>query len=112
MDVCWKHDKLTGEANFDIDNEKINLNKPTLFPEYDIPTKRQVFDNSLKEKILNQELKTDKEIYLYTLNEGFLCRDANAVFKKLAKEEKIILDFKTTNSSIHKISAPSVINIK
>jgi len=26
LHVCWKHDKLTGEANFDIDNEKININ--------------------------------------------------------------------------------------
>lgn len=25
LNVCWKHDKLTGEANFDIDNEKIDF---------------------------------------------------------------------------------------
>ena len=46
--VCWKHDKLTGEANFDIDNEKINVNKPSLFSEFNISTKRQMFDESLK----------------------------------------------------------------
>ncbi len=39
LHVCWKHDKLTGEANFDIDNEKININQPSFFEEYNVPTK-------------------------------------------------------------------------
>jgi len=40
LHVCWRHDKLTGEANFDIDNERININRPSLFEEYNIPTKK------------------------------------------------------------------------
>ena len=112
LHVSWKHDKLTGEANFDIDNEKINLNKPGLFAEYNIPNKKQVFSSTLKKGILKKELKTDKDVYLFSLNEGFLCKDANVVLKDLANEGKIIIDFKITNSGIHKIQTPSVIKLK
>jgi three-Cys-motif partner protein len=111
LHVCWKHDKLTGEANFDIDNEKIEINKPTLFPEFNVPTKRQHFNNLLREKILKRELKTDIEIYMFTLNEGFLIKDANHLLKELNKESKIDLDFKVTIGSIHKIKTPNTIKI-
>lgn len=112
LHVCWKHDKLTGEANFDIDNEKIDVNRPTLFVEYNVPTKKQVFDSSIRQKILNKDLKTDIEVYLFTLNEGFLLKDVNAVLKELIKEEKISISFKLVSSNIHKIKEAGSIKIK
>lgn len=112
LQVCWKHDMLTGEANFDIDNEQIDLSQPSLFKEFDIPTKRQVFEESLKSKILNSELKTDLQVYLFSLNEGFLLKDANRILKELDKEEKITLDFKLTSSDVHKIGNGSIIKFK
>jgi three-Cys-motif partner protein len=112
LQVCWKHDKLTGEANFDIDNEKININQPGLFAEYNIPTKRQIFDNTLTRKILNKELTTDLAVYIFALNEGFLLKDANSVIKGLHTAGKIELDFKLSNSDIHKIRSAAPIKIK
>ncbi len=112
LNVCWKHDKLTGEANFDIDNEKITQSQPSLFEEYNIPNKRQVFESSLKEKILKKELRKDIDIYLFTLNEGFLIKDANSILKDLNNEGKIDIDFKLTSSDIHKIKTISEIKIK
>lgn len=112
LHVCWKHDRLTGEANFDIDNEKINVNQPGLFAEFNIPKKKQIFDNSLKEKILIKSLRTDIDIYLFTLSEGFLLKDANKILKDLEKEGKIDIQFKLSNSDIHKIKEPSEIKIK
>lgn len=109
--VCWKHDKLTGEANFDIDNEKIDMLKPSLFEEYNVPSKRQVFEKELKEKILDGVLKTDYEIYLYTLNEGFLLKDANAILKDLKEAKKIDFSFKTLSEKVHKIIDPKEIKI-
>ena len=111
LHVCWKHDKLTGEANFDIDNEKIDLQNLGMFSEYNIPSKKQVFDNSLRDKILKKELGTDVEVYLYTLNEGFLLKDSNAILKELKKDGKINFDFKTSNSDIHKIKLHSQIKL-
>lgn len=112
LHVCWKHDRLTGEANFDIDNEKININNLGLFEEYNIPTKKQMFDALLKQKILSNELKTDIEIYLFTLSEGFLLKDANKILKDLDNAKKIDLSFKLCSSDIHKIKNASEIKIK
>jgi len=42
--VVWKNDKLRGEANYDIDSEKIDLQSPRLFPELNVPSKRDVFE--------------------------------------------------------------------
>ncbi len=112
LHVCWKHDKLTGEANFDIDNEQIDLTQPSLFAEFDTPTKRQVFDGNLRKNILDLHLKTDKDVYLFTLNEGFLLKDANKILKELSKDGKIGFDFKPTSSDIHKIRNASSIEVK
>ncbi len=112
LHVCWKHDKLTGEANFDIDNEKIDLAKPGLFAEYNTPNKRQVFEAALKEKIIQKELKTDEDVYLHSLNEGFVLKDANNVLKNLSDEGKLDIDFKLTSSNVHKIKIKSPLKIK
>lgn len=112
LHVCWKHDKLTGEANFDIDNEKIDIDNPGLFPEFNIPTKKQIFDSSLKEQIINGTLSTVVNVYLFTLNEGFLLKDANVVLRELSKAEKITFEFKLCNTDVHKIKIPSTIKLK
>ncbi len=112
LHVCWKHDKLRGEANFDIDNEKINMSKPGFFQEYNVPSKKQIFVSNLKEKILRQELKSDKEVYLFTLSEGFLMKEANIILKELEKEDKITYEFKPISSDLHKIKSNSPIKIK
>lgn len=112
LHVCWKYDRLRGEANFDIDNERINLKNPGMFAEYNIPSKRQVFENLLRQKIINKELQTDYEVYLFSLDEGFLLKDANYILKELDSEGKINLDFKFSTSNIHKIKNPSKIKLK
>jgi three-Cys-motif partner protein len=102
LTVCWKHDKLTGEANFDIDKEKIDLSKPSLFEQFNIPSKQQVFEQNLRERLLAGELKTNLETYLFTLNEGFLLKDANIVLKDLKEKKKINFDFPLISSKMHK----------
>jgi three-Cys-motif partner protein len=111
LNVCWRHDKLTGEANFDIDNEKIDLSKPSLFEQFNIPSKRQVFEKELKENILKKSLKTDLEVYTYTLNEGFLPKDANKILNELKASKHLDVNFKTTTSKVHKIENPQQIKI-
>lgn len=111
LNVCWKHDKLTGEANFDIDNEGIDLKKPSLFEEFNKPTKRHVFEQKLRSKILEEDLKTGKEVYLWVLGEGFLLKDANSILKELMQQGKIEIGFKLINSKIHKLLEPSLIKL-
>jgi three-Cys-motif partner protein len=102
LNVCWKHDGLTGEANYDIDNERINLAKPSLFHKLNVPNKRQVFETNLRKKIIEKELKSNCDVYMYSLCEGFLPKDANLILKELKQTNKISFDFKMASSKIHK----------
>ncbi|MFT3846439.1 MAG: three-Cys-motif partner protein TcmP [Lacibacter sp.] len=111
LHVCWKYDKLTGEANFDIDNEGIDLAKPSLFDEFNKPTKRHVFEQKLKSKILSGDLKQGKEVYLWTLSEGFLLKDANVILNELLDQEKIKINFKLISSRLHKLIEPTTIKL-
>jgi len=108
LSVCWKHDKLTGEANFDIDNDKIDMQSPRLFPEMNVPSKRQVFERSLEKGILKGKLGTNIDVYTFTLNEGFLLKDANTVLKKLKESRKIDFSFKLISSKLHNESKSKI----
>ncbi len=111
LSVCWKHDKLTGEANFDIDNERIDVQTPSLFAEFNIPKKIQVFEQLLKEKILIGNLKTDLDIYTFTLEEGFLPKHANKVLTELKADKKVDFNFSTISAKVHRITSPTKIEI-
>ena len=102
LSVVWRKNKVRGEANYDIDNEKINLQAPSLFEQYNKPSKRQVFEKNIAENILNGNLKTNYEVYLFGLNEGFLLKDVNTVLNRLKAEKKIDFDFKLISSGLHK----------
>jgi hypothetical protein len=47
-------------------------------------------------------LKTNIEAYLFSLNEGFLLKDANIILKELTGKNKIEFDFKLISSKLHK----------
>lgn len=104
LSICWKKDEQRGEANFDIDEENINPNMPRLFAEYNIPTKIQVFENDLENKILKKEITTNKSMYLYSLSNGFLPKHANKKINEMKSEKKIGFEFITISNNIHKIT--------
>lgn len=110
LSVAWKLDPLTGEANFDIDNEKISSISPFLFEELNKPTKRQLFEQSLEEKVLNQILKDNWDVYNFTLAEGFLLKDANSILKKL-RNKRITFEFNLITDRLHKEIIPQKITI-
>lgn len=111
LSVCWKHDTLTGEANFDIDNEKIDMAKPSLFEQFNVPKKIQVFEDNLRQRILSRILKSDLEVYTYTLQEGFLPKHANKVLKRLKEEKKVDFNFSLISHKVHTIKSASTIKV-
>ncbi len=111
LSVAWKKDKLTGEANYDIDNEKIDLFQQSLFEELSKPSKRQIFDKNLTENILNKNLNTNKSVYLFGLNEGFQLKDVNIVLKKLKADRKIDYDFTLLSADLHKMTITEFIKL-
>ena len=86
---CWKKDELRGEANFDIDAEGINPSKPSLFSEMNKPQKLTQFEKELSTAISKQQLNTNKDIYLFALNRGFLGKHAHKVIKELIETKQI-----------------------
>jgi hypothetical protein len=86
---CWKIDTQRGEANFDIDQDRISDDSPKLFPEMNIPKKLMIFEEQLTEEILQESLDTNKIIYQFTLLNGFLPKHAREIIKKLIKSQKL-----------------------
>jgi len=80
---CWEKDALRGEANFDIDAEGIRLSEPSLFSEMDKPKKLTLFEEELSTDISRQKLRTNKNIYIFALERGFLGKHAKKVIDDL-----------------------------
>lgn len=94
---AWVNDPIRGDANFDIDGDKIEPARPSLFEEHNIPKKLQVFDCELRKRIQSRQLKTNIDIYLFSLEFGCLPKHARATVKQM-QSEKIILNRKFTIS--------------
>lgn len=90
LNTSWKSDPERGEANFDIDNDKIIPGQIQLFTgQVAKPKKLEIFNDEFEEKILNGDLLTDKDIYLFTITNGFRAAHARAVLKKLELSGKL-----------------------
>lgn len=84
---CWKIDPLTGDSNYDIDDDKIGGPQRQLFEEK--PKKLQIFENELKNAIIKKELLTNKDIYKFALSSGFQSKHARQIVSKMIKERKL-----------------------
>ena len=88
--TCWSIDPERGEANFDIDDDKIQKGQFDLFTnEVKKPKKVDLFEKELRENILNKTLTTDKAIYLFTITNGFLPSHSRKIITQLTKDNKI-----------------------
>lgn len=93
LEIAWNLDRLTGEANYLIDGDKINLESPQLFADMDKPTKLQLFERESRSKLLSGELSDTGELYRYVLRSGFLQKHIRGVLKTLVKEKRIRVEF-------------------
>jgi three-Cys-motif partner protein len=86
LQIAWKHG---GDANFDIDNDHIDPAAPSLFPDFDKPTKIQAFEKELEKEILDRHLTTNKEIYIFALQNGMLATHARDALNEMVKNKKL-----------------------
>jgi len=103
LNIVWRLNPNSGDANYNIDEEEIAEGKLSLFPEYNVPRKLQYFEQELNKEILAKELISIKQIYAYTFNFGCLPKHANKVIKEMVKERKIA-NTKTYSQNIHRIN--------
>lgn len=92
LKVGWSKDKKRGEANFDIDKEKLEIGENSLFPEYFVPKKIELFEQNLKEFVLKNRNINEKDVFVFTLQNGCLGSHAKLPLEKLKKEGKITYD--------------------
>lgn len=96
LKICWKIDSERGEANFDIDNDNLP-SKPgdmdDFFKDNSRARKVTVFQNKLEEKLLQGCFYSDKEVFVYTLECGFIpTSHAKGVVVKLIKNQKLFCE--------------------
>lgn len=81
LDVAWSIDRSTGEANFNIDNDAIISGQPSLFPEFNLIKKVDVFEKDLLEWLGKNE-RTNEEVFLFTLSNGMRKTHATDIMKR------------------------------
>ncbi len=86
LKVAWKRG---GDANFDIDKDGIDPAQLSLFPEYDKPTKISIFEKDLESAVLGRQLTTNKDVYLFALQNGMLAEHARKTLRLLIKNNKL-----------------------
>jgi hypothetical protein len=84
LKTAWKENNLNGEANFDI-NDDVDKRQLDLF-EGKKQTKIESFACSLRNNILNGTIKTNKDAYVFTLEQGHIDAHATEEVKKMKKE--------------------------
>lgn len=106
---AWKQDKDRGEANFDIDKENLTEGQIDLFSGKEkVAKKLELFEEDLENKILHQEISTDKEAYLYGLSSGFTPKHVKDILQKLIQAKKIDKDIALISADVHKIKEKKV----
>jgi len=114
LEICWNIDPERGEANFDIDDEKLPSKTGDcldLFKDNDKSEKITRFQNMLRESLLSGMFNSDKDVFTYSLNSGFLpTRHAKEVVVELIKDGKLLCDGRPRLSKIC-IKDPRIIRL-
>jgi three-Cys-motif partner protein len=95
--VCWKMDTVTGEANYDIDNDAIRSGQLSLIPEDNVVKKRERFKRDVIDYIKAQP-RTNRELYIFTLENGFLPKHMKDILHEISNQRKLHVTDVTTGA--------------
>lgn len=110
LKVGWKINPHTGDANYNIDEEKIIDGQPSLFEEDNTIKKLGLLESVIRNQILSDKETSLYKVYLKTLEFGCLPKHCNEVLRKLEKENKI-LSVNSKSEKIHNLLPPKDFNI-
>ncbi len=102
LNISWKLNKNSGDADYNIDEEKIADGDLSLFDEDNKPRKLQLFEGELIDSILNRKITSKRQIYYFTFNFGCLPKHANEIVRRLINDENIT-PLKLSSQNIHKL---------
>jgi len=107
--ICWSLDRQRGDANYDIDSDRINPTAPSLFDEYNVPKKVQVFEDELRERLLKSDCQLLQEVYRFGLSRGFLPKHVNKILRDLRGKGKVTFDGSLPSERIHNIDGSKTV---
>jgi three-Cys-motif partner protein len=102
LQVAWKKDQISGEADFDINRDNIVANQPKL--DFAPPTKLWAFERDLEELIRKKALKTEYDVIQVCFRHGVKRQHAEPVIRRLKAEGVLKINWRVPD--IGKIDAP------
>ncbi len=87
LSIAWKRNETNGEANFDIYNDDLRIQK-SLFGD-DQLSKIESFEADVKEKILKKEITNNFELFDYALKKGHVGKHASKVVREMKKSGEV-----------------------
>ena len=87
LTVCWDKDGISGEANYDIDDDIVRKGK-TFFPELNVSRKINIFQEQLITFLQNAR-RSNNKLYKFTLEYGCLPKHTNEILGDLQKKKRL-----------------------
>lgn len=111
LKVCWHHDKLSGEANYNIDN---NYEEGTLFAQLGENVKKDTVSKDIKRLILSGEIKDNKSGLKYALIKGCEPKIFTTIVQEMKNNKLIDIErkFNKQSNNIHRIREPYFIKVR
>jgi three-Cys-motif partner protein len=110
LEVAWRQDEFSGEANFPIDRENIRPDQ-LLLPLTEIqPNKITVFENDLEALLRDGGILNEVDVMRVCFEYGVKRQHARPVLSKLKKEGVIDLDFSVPD--VTNLHSPRPIHMK
>lgn len=86
LQISWKTNAINGEANFDIDSDEEKLQLDLFNKKL---TKIELFQETVREKILKKEICNNIELFIFTIDEGHIGKHAADCLKKMKRNGEV-----------------------
>ncbi|HOF87639.1 MAG TPA: hypothetical protein PLZ36_05975, partial [Armatimonadota bacterium] len=95
LDVCWSIDPVTGEANYNIDQDTIREGQLSIFEEENVIRKQDQFEKDT-EALLASQITDNRPLYRFCLENGFRPTHLVTILRNLQRSGKLqVTDPKT-----------------
>jgi three-Cys-motif partner protein len=110
LQVVWKADEISGEADYDINRDDIRPGEPPLPFEEMRPTKITAFEGELENLLRNGRVANERDVVQICFQHGVKRQHPEKVLTKLRREGVIELNFRVPD--IGRVGSPRPIRMK
>lgn len=110
LDVAWRSDEVSGEADFPINRENIRPGELLLPFDEVRPSKVTAFESELEHLLRNGKLANELDVMRVCFEHGVKRQHAEPILVKLKNEHVIELDFRVPD--VRRLDSPRIIRMK